>query len=75
MHHTREGVGENDARCVMRSACGHIDAALLSLAGGTGVLPHLTTAPVHAEPASFVDAFTASEIARVDRPESPPPRA
>jgi hypothetical protein len=72
MHHTREG---DDARCVMRSGCGHVDAALLSLAGGTGVLPHFITAAFYPEPSAFVDAFTASEIARAERPDSPPPRA
>jgi hypothetical protein len=71
MHHTRAG----DKTCAMRSACGRIDPALVSLVAGLGVLPHLTTALVAFEPLAPIAAIAASPMARADRPDLPPPRA
>jgi len=70
MHHTTEGKPE----CVMRSTCGHTDAALVSLSGGIGVLPHFSTSFVTFQSLDPVSALTVSAIARAERPDSPPPR-
>jgi len=71
MHHTKEGEPE----CVMRSMCGHADAALISLAGGLGLLPHLSTSLVTLQSLDAMSAMTPSALARADRPDSPPPRS
>ena len=71
MHHEREGV----ETCAMRSACGRLDPALVSLSAGLGVLPHLTTALVTFEPLTPIGARTASAMSRADRPDPRPPRA
>jgi len=71
MHHTREG----EDTCVMRSACGRIDPALVSLAAGLGVLPHLTTALVTFDLLAPIGVSAPSPMARANRPDLPPPRA
>ena len=70
MHHTTEGKPE----CVMLSTCGHTDAALVSLAGGIGLLPHFSTTLFALQSLDTVSAMTPSAIARSERPDSPPPR-
>jgi hypothetical protein len=71
MHH-----GDDDDRtCKMRSACSGSDAALLTLAGGVGVLPTATSSVTAFVPGDVVTAVGASALLRADRPESPPPRA
>jgi len=72
MHHTREGTKQ----CVMRSACASSTAALLTLAGGVGIVPALAssfTDPL--APGGAAPLFASAPIARVELPESPPPRA
>jgi hypothetical protein len=71
MHHG----GEEDRTCKMRSACSRSDAALLTLAGGLGVLPTATTTVTAFDPGDVVSALSPSARLRTDRPESPPPRA
>jgi hypothetical protein len=59
----------------MRNACGRTDAALVSLAGVVGLLPHPTVAVKAFDPGDSVRELTPSALARACRPESPPPRA
>lgn len=60
--------------CVIKGACSAADAALLSLAGGIGMLPPqggaLSDAPVY----GALVVGTHVPVTRNDRPESPPPR-
>ena len=71
MHHTTEGKPE----CVMRSTCGHTDAALVSLSAGIGLVPHFSTTLVTMQSLDTVRATTPSALARAERPDSPPPRS
>jgi hypothetical protein len=72
MHgHSRQG----DRTCKMRSACPRGDAALLSLAGGLGVLPDPTDVVTPFELGDSVGAPAHPALARASRPESPPPRS
>jgi hypothetical protein len=71
MHHAKEG----ERTCKMRSTCTKSDAALVSLAGGIGVVPvatPLVSSFVVGEPVRHAPT---SAIARAYRPESPPPRS
>ena len=71
MHHTREGA----KHCVMRSACASGTTALLTLVGGVGLLPSLTSSAVDTLAQSGAAPRLASAtIARAELPESPPPR-
>ncbi len=71
MHRSHQGKRE----CVLKTAVGTMDTALLSLLGSLGLIQprqKILTSIVVAE--SIVPA-TAVVVARPDRPESPPPRA
>ena len=72
MHHGHDGT---DTTCKMRSACGRSDAALLTLAGGLGVLPSATISVTPFDPGAILGPISASTVLRSKRPESPPPRA
>jgi hypothetical protein len=72
MHHpSREG----DRTCKMRSACPRGDAALISMAGGLGVLPDLTDVVTPFGLGDSVAAPAIKAIAHATSPESPPPRS
>jgi hypothetical protein len=71
MHHG----GGKDTTCKMRSACGHSDAALLTLAGGLGILPSATISVTAFDPGSILRPAVPSTELRAERPDSPPPRA
>jgi hypothetical protein len=71
MHHAREG----ERTCVMRATCGHGDAALLSLFAVAGLPSHRAIAVYFIPTADRVEPLTSAPIARVDIPDSPPPRA
>lgn len=71
MHHTREGA----KHCVMRSACASGTTALLTLVGGVGLLPSLTSSAVDTlAQAGAAPRLASATIARTELPESPPPR-
>jgi hypothetical protein len=71
MHHTREGA----KHCVMRSACASGTTALLTLVGGVGLLPSLTSSAVDTlAQAGAAPRLASATIARAELPESPPPR-
>ena len=72
MHHTTRGDGRE---CLMRSASGPVDAALLSLIGTAGLLPSLSGSLVTYLSLEPISAAVPSAIARADRPDAPPPRA
>jgi hypothetical protein len=71
MHHRREG----EPTCKMRDACAHADSALVSLAGIVGLLPPAPSVVNAFETGDQLTAIAESAIARLHRPESPPPRA
>lgn len=72
-HHSRKG--NDDGTCKMRSGCQPPEVALLSMAGGPGVLPRATEQVIVFDVAMSVDGLAPSIILRASRPESPPPRA
>ena len=71
MHHAKKG----ERTCQMRGSCVHTDAAIISLAVGSGVLPSSTLAVSTFDPGERAFPAPQSSILRTDRPESPPPRA
>jgi hypothetical protein len=71
MHHG----GNRETTCKMRGACGQSDAALLTLAGGLGILPSATIGVTVFDPDSILRPAVPSTELRADRPDSPPPRA
>jgi hypothetical protein len=71
MHHTKEGV----RACKMRNACARTDAALVALAGGSGVLPPATAVVSTFDLGDLLRPAPRSALVRTYRPESPPPRA
>jgi hypothetical protein len=72
MHHTTR----SDAReCLMRSASGPDEAALLSLIGTPGLLQNLSRSVVTLQYFEPISGATPSATARTDRPDAPPPRA
>ena len=72
MHHTTR---DNGRECLMRSASGPVDAALLSLAVTSGLPPTLVKTLVTFQSLEPISATAPSAITRADRPDAPPPRA
>jgi hypothetical protein len=72
MHHSHDG---SDTTCKMRSVCGRSDAALLTLAGGLGVLPSATISVTAFDPGAILGPIRVSTVLRPQPPEPPPPRA
>jgi len=72
-HHSRKG--KDDGTCKMRSGCQPPEVALLSMAGGPGILPQPTPVVIVFDLPTRVGGVAANSIARASRPESPPPRA
>jgi hypothetical protein len=76
MHHGGNHEGRQDtSTCHLRNAFPTSDAALLSLSGGSGILPRPTTTVSVFDAGAVVLSGTPSAVLRVYRPESPPPRA
>jgi hypothetical protein len=71
MHHTREG----KRTCEMRNACSSDNAALLSLAGGTGLPATANSIVVRDSAVDRIAPVPSITLARSDRPDSPPPRS
>src|SRR3954468_3041070 len=71
-HHARKA--KDDGTCKMRSGCQPPEVALLSMAGGPGILPRPTDPVIAFDVLRFIRPLAASPIARNSRPESPPPR-
>jgi hypothetical protein len=71
MHHARKG----ERTCQMRSSCVPADTALVSLAGGFGVLPDATAVVSTFDSGDLPRSAPRSATLRAYRPESPPPRA
>jgi hypothetical protein len=72
MHHTTRDEGRE---CLMRSASGPADAALLTLAVTAGLIPTLSSSHVTLQSLEPISSAAPSAIARADRPDAPPPRA
>jgi len=70
MHHTREGA----KRCLMRSACGSGDGALVALVFTSGVLPPRTAVAIALDRHTAVSLSTPIAIARPEPPDPPPPK-
>jgi hypothetical protein len=71
MHHAHEGA----KRCVMTNACSGSPSALLSLAGGLGLLPPASIHAVRTVSFGPVAPATPPPVARALSPDPPPPRA
>ncbi len=74
MHHGTPADTDADTLCVMKACCAPVDVALLSMAGGTGVLPS-AIALDRPQPSAHVIAF---HHVAVDTPvshDTPPPRS
>jgi hypothetical protein len=74
MHHKR-AVDNKESTCKMRDACSRTDAGLVALAGALGLLPSATIAVNSFAVGEEVRAAVPGAMSRIDRPESPPPRA
>jgi hypothetical protein len=72
-HHSRKG--KDDGTCKMRSGCQPPEVALLSMAGGPGILPGATDVVIAFDFAAAISHLVPTAVARAPRPESPPPRA
>jgi hypothetical protein len=74
MHHQQEP--RSDAsRCKLQNACAPLDAALLSLAGGAGVLPAAASLAPPTPSIVRVAIGRPDSLSRARVPDSPPPRA
>lgn len=75
MHHgpSRSSDRSDEETCTLRSACASPDAALLSLAGGIGVLPRSTDVAIDLTSSDLV-LIRPRPLFRSDLPEAPPPR-
>lgn len=62
------------ADCVMTSACGTDDAAMLSLSFGLGLVPAARALAGDAVSSHAPASQRASAVLRSDRPDPPPPR-
>jgi hypothetical protein len=71
MHRSHQGTRE----CVLKSAAGTTDTALLSLLGSLGLIQPTQTILASIVLAESIVPVPVFVIARPDRPESPPPRA
>jgi hypothetical protein len=72
MHH-KEDSDENT--CKMRNGCAPSDSALVSLSGGIGVMPTLTSDVIAFTAGDSLSGLTESGLVRAARPDAPPPRA
>jgi hypothetical protein len=61
--------------CAMNGPCQAADAALLSLAGGLGVLPPVTPFPLDAQLVAAAPMTSQPLVDRTICPTSPPPRS
>jgi hypothetical protein len=73
MHHKK--ANSNDRTCKMRSACQPPDAALVSMSGGIGVLPHATDVVITFAVGQQLDSEFLSTLSRARRSDAPPPRS
>jgi hypothetical protein len=72
-HHSRKG--KDDGTCKMRSGCQPPEVALLSMAGGPGILPNATQVVIAFDFAAPVAHRPSLALSAAARPESPPPRS
>jgi hypothetical protein len=74
MHQPSAHDGSAPEPCAFRAAHHPVDVALLTLAGGIGVLPAVASASEPPQSASFVASAPSAVVRRPARPFSPPPR-
>jgi hypothetical protein len=74
MHHPASARPAAKGQCVVRGTHATLDAALLAMAGGVGVLP--IRVQLHTPVAPFAFAATSGTVLpfRSDLPDAPPPR-
>jgi hypothetical protein len=72
MHHKENS---DESTCKMRNACARADSALVSLSGGVGVMPTLTSDVIAFTAGDSLSGLTESGLIRAARPDAPPPRA
>jgi hypothetical protein len=75
MHHGKSASAKDEELCSLQSATRPLDAALLSMAGGAGVLPQLVaSAPLQPAVAAIAVAAAVPQ-SWTEVPNSPPPRS
>ena len=72
MHHK---ANPDENTCKMRNACAQADSALVSLSGGLGVMPAVTSDVIAFTAGELLTGLAESHVLRAARPEPPPPRA
>jgi hypothetical protein len=75
MHHGHGQSSDDENRCSLQSAANQSEASLLSLAGGTGILPQPVALDTVQRSARQVALAATIPPAWTERPNSPPPRA
>ena len=74
-HQDHSQTGQNADDCVLRSGTPASDVTLMSLIGGSGLMPPARTTPEVILTAEPILPVSATVILRSERPESPPPRS
>ncbi|MDR1989647.1 MAG: hypothetical protein LBQ09_05390 [Acidobacteriaceae bacterium] len=74
MHHSTAMPKPDTGQCAMKSTCAPMDAALLGMAGGIGVLVMPSTVHITLQQTATVADLAAPVVARVELPDAPPPR-
>jgi hypothetical protein len=72
MHH---GQKSDQPLCKLRNASPTADALLLSLNSSSGLVPEPIPTGAVLRPGAIVRTGTPAAVLRIDRPDSPPPRA
>jgi hypothetical protein len=75
MHHPMSARPATQGQCVVRGTHVTLDAALLAMAGGVGVLPIRIQLHTPVAPFDFVAPSGAALPFQSDLPDAPPPRA
>jgi hypothetical protein len=73
MHPGHGNADQSRQDCKLRNSCASPDLALLSLAGGIGVVPSQSAAAID-RIATIIPIRRVTILSRADFPESPPPR-
>lgn len=73
MHRGHGNTEQSRQECKLQNSCASLDLALLSLAGGIGVVPAQSAAATD-HIATAIPVRLVSALSRIEFPESPPPR-
>ena len=74
MHHSQQTTQTTPGGPALRNSCAPVDAALLSLAGGLGILTQPAVVDLDRTP-TIITVFVSIPASRTELLDSPPPRA